>query len=195
LANKKGKSKRKDPLLDTKELAGDMQSPVFRVIAIVIGLVLIAVGVLGLTLYWDIMGAITAEDYVDQLNYGHSNQFGQYSDGDIIIIRDKVDSAEYEGNSTIITFESDKDYNFKIEGDHEELENKKVILSLKVVSVEGELGGETYTYETIEDMGDDGELPEDSITPALWIDLFFYLAIMAGFITMVWGIAKYARER
>lgn len=183
--------KQKAGKFQANEFIDDMSGGSLRILAIFIGIIVFLVGI-GCTLfYWDLQGSIDAEEWEEQINFGHPNTYGDYSDGDTVIIMDTIDNAYEEGNYTIITFESNDDYQFKVKGDHEELEGEVVILTFTISSEEAELGGTPFAVEGIDEMDGSGVIDEDTITRVLYINLIFYALIVFGLFTFAFGFIKY----
>jgi len=190
---KSGRRKKKSEIFDSKEFEKDLNSPALRVTALVLGVMFITLGFLLINFFWDIRNATTAEGYVEQLNLGSTNQFQDYSDGDVIIIRETIDHANYNDDDdyTTITFDSQDDYQFIVEGDHEDLEGKCVVLSMTVTSQSVGEGDDEYSYETIEEEDNNGVLDSGTLVRSLYYDAVFYGVVVLGLFVLLFGLIKY----
>lgn len=155
---------------------------------VIMGMALIVLGILLISMFWQVVGAKTAEEFYDDYEDGNLKS---YNAGDTILIKDEIKNIKYSNNVTNVEFEgknSNASFPFKGDLTGEYKKGDTVLIYFKV--------------EEKEIFGKKVEIPEgmlnqnftgfssDKIFKLPLRGNFSYIIILIGVLVLIYGVLK-----
>ncbi len=164
-----------------------------KISKVIMGIALIVLGILLISMFWQVIGAKTAKQIGEDYDTTNTN-FKSYNAGDTVLIKDEIKDIKYDNitKSTIIVFEGKNgNVSFLFKGELHPLligEYKKGDTVLIILKVEKK--NNTEGFEGLFDANFTGFSSDKIFKLYLGGNAFFCVIILIGVLVLIYGLLK-----